>query len=200
MDFADTVAATGSAGTTGTKTTTQTVGLSGLSGEDFMNILIQQLQYQDPMEPMDNEQMISQIANIRDMELNTQLTERLQQLTDQQRFSGSANLIGKHVTGEVSDDAGTVFTVEGIVTGVRFTDSGDVMLELDTGEALPLSAMTEVTDVTEPVPDEDPNLLADLAELLLGGDESDSTNENGSDGSSAAEAVDAAGDADELAA
>ena len=33
------------------------VSLDGISGEDFMMILIKQLQYQDPFEPMTNEEM-----------------------------------------------------------------------------------------------------------------------------------------------
>lgn len=121
-------------------------GLAGVSAHDFMNILIKQLQYQDPFEPMTNQEMLSQMATIRELEMTTRLNDRLEQLTDHQRFGMVTSLIGKHVRGEVSDGEGMSFGVEGIVTGVRFTPEGRIMLELDTGDTLPLSALQKVTD------------------------------------------------------
>jgi flagellar basal-body rod modification protein FlgD len=128
-------------------TATMGVGLDGLRGEDFMKILITQLQYQDPFEPMGNQEMVAQIASIRDLEMNTQLTGSLRLMTEQQRVGSAAALIGKYAKGEVSDAEGNVFTIEGIVTGIRFTQKGEAMLELDTGELLPLASLTEVRKV-----------------------------------------------------
>lgn len=123
---------------------TGSAGLAGISGEDFMNILVKQLQMQDPMKPMSNQEMVAQLATIRELEMNTRLSGRLEQLTDQQRFGSAAILIGKQVKGSVSDAAGNEFETDGIVTGVRFTRQGEVMLELDSGEVLPLSGLKEV--------------------------------------------------------
>jgi len=123
------------------------VGLDGLRGEDFMQILIKQLQYQDPFEPMGNEEMVNQIANIRELEMNTQLTGSLRQVTEQQRTGSAAALIGKYAKGEVSDEEGNAFEMEGVVTGIRFTEKGETMLELDTGDLLPLTSLTEVKSV-----------------------------------------------------
>ncbi len=120
--------------------------LSGISGEDFMKILIKQLQFQDPFEPMSNQEMAAQIATIRELEVNTRLGTKLEQITDQQRFGSSAALIGKYARGSATDAEGTTFEVEGIITGVRFTPSGEVMLELDTGEMLSLAGLEEVTE------------------------------------------------------
>ena len=128
-------------------TATMGVGLDGLRGEDFMKILITQLQYQDPFEPMGNQEMVAQIASIRDLEMNTQLTGSLRLMTEQQRVGSAAALIGRYAKGEVSDAEGNVFTIEGIVTGIRFTQKGEAMLELDTGELLPLASLTEVRKV-----------------------------------------------------
>jgi flagellar basal-body rod modification protein FlgD len=110
-----------------------------------MNILVKQLQMQDPMKPMTNEEMVSQLSTIRELEMNTRLSGKLEQLTDQQRFGSAAALIGKHVKGTVSDADGNEFPMEGVVTGVRFTSQGEVMLELDSGETLPLIALEQVT-------------------------------------------------------
>lgn len=129
--------------------TTTAASLSGMSGMDFMQILVKQLQYQDPFEPMGNDQMISQMANIRELEMNTRLTERLEQLTSQQRFGSAAALIGKYAVGEISTEDGTAIGIEGIITGLRFTSAGDVILELDTGDMLPLASVERVADVND---------------------------------------------------
>ncbi|MBI4579288.1 MAG: hypothetical protein HY718_06270 [Planctomycetes bacterium] len=130
----------GSAATSGSASTDST-GLAGISGNDFMNILVKQLQMQDPMKPMSNQEMVQQLSTIRELEMNTRMSARLEQLTDQQRFGSAAALIGKYVQGKVTDGGGNEFVVEGIVTGVRFTDRGEVLLELDSGEVLPLTAL-----------------------------------------------------------
>jgi len=120
-------------------------GLAGISGDDFMNILVKQLQMQDPFKPMTNEEMVAQLSTIRELEMNTRMSGRLEQLTDQQRFGSAAALIGKYVKGTVSDANGNPFSLEGIVTGIRFTERGEVILELDTGDILPLVGVEQVT-------------------------------------------------------
>jgi flagellar basal-body rod modification protein FlgD len=121
-------------------------GMAGITGNDFMSILVKQLQMQDPFKPMTNEEMIQQLSTIRELEMNTRMSGKLEQLTDQQRFGSAAALIGKKVTGKVSDGNGNEFATEGVVTGIRFTDKGDVMLELDSGQSLPLAALQTIQD------------------------------------------------------
>jgi len=123
------------------------VGVEALASDDFLQVLVAQLSYQDPFEPMGNEEMVNQIANIRELEMNTQLTTRLEQLTEQQRFGSAATMIGKFVKGEVADEDGTTFNIEGVVTAVRFSEKGEALLELDTGQTLPMASLTEVTTV-----------------------------------------------------
>jgi flagellar basal-body rod modification protein FlgD len=120
--------------------------MAGISSGDFMTILIKQLQFQDPFKPMSNEEMVSQMSTIRELELNTRLSGKLEQITDQQRFGSAAALIGKFVVGTAADAEGNGFPAEGIVTGVRFTQKGDVILELDSGDVLPLAKLEGVTD------------------------------------------------------
>jgi flagellar basal-body rod modification protein FlgD len=121
-----------------------TKGMGSLTSEDFMKILITQLQQQDPMNPMSNEAMIQQISTIRNMEMNTALTDALQKMTGEQRFAGASGLIGKYVIGQVADAHGNQTTLQGVVTGVRFSSDGKAVLELDTGQSLPLEKLTEV--------------------------------------------------------
>ena len=130
-----------------TSTTASSKGLSGLSGQDFMNLLVQQLSNQDPMQPMSNEEMLNQISTIREVEMNSRLTEQLQKLSDQQRFGASASLIGKMVKGTVKDDAGTEYTKQGMVNSVVYGADGNITLQLDSGDSLPLNNLEEVSGV-----------------------------------------------------
>ena len=58
------------------------VGVAGLRSDDFMKVLIAQLRYQDPFEPMGNEELLRQVATIRELEMNSQLTGRIRQLAE----------------------------------------------------------------------------------------------------------------------
>ncbi len=135
-------------GSTQAATTTTGSGLSGMSADDFMNLLIKQLQYQDPLEPMSNEQMMQQISTIRQVQANTSITDSLGNLTTQERFGSAAALMGKHVKGTVTDADGNAYAIEGIVKSIVFTSKGDIQLELDDGSTLPLANLEEVGDAT----------------------------------------------------
>jgi flagellar basal-body rod modification protein FlgD len=111
-----------------------------------MNLLIKQLQYQDPLQPMTNQEMMQQMSTIRQLETNTQLSERLQQITDQERFGSAAALIGRHVKGTVTDENGNEFSMEGVVKSVLFTPEGKVLLELESGDTLPMANLEQVMD------------------------------------------------------
>lgn len=137
----------GTVGSTNASSGVAGVGVAGLRSDDFMKVLIAQLRYQDPFEPMGNEELLKQVATIRELEMNSKLTGRLETLTDQQRFGTAAAMIGKFVRGVVTDAEGNSFEREGIVTSIRFTKDGEAVLELDTGQTLPLAALTEVTNV-----------------------------------------------------
>jgi len=131
-----------SAGTITAAGATDRLGV--ISGEDFLKVLIKQLQMQDPLQPMTNQEMVQQMSTIRELEMNTQMSRKLEQLTDQQRFGAAAALIGKQVKGTVKDAEGNQFTMEGVVRSVRFTGTGEAILELDTGEELPLASLEQV--------------------------------------------------------
>ncbi len=133
-------------GTSAGVTTGTTTGVDGLTGQDFMKILMKQLQYQDPFKPMDNGEMVGQIAKIRELEMNTRLSDKLAGLGDQERYGAAAAMIGKYVRGQVTDANGNAYSTEGTVKGVQFNAKGEAMLELDTGDVLPLTALTQVAN------------------------------------------------------
>jgi flagellar basal-body rod modification protein FlgD len=119
--------------------------LSGLKSEDFFRILVSELKQQDPFEPAKTADMISQVSQIRTIELSGQLTKTLEQMTRQQRVAGAGELIGKYVMAIVSAPDGSQVAVEGLVTGIRFDSDGSAVLELDTGESVRADDVTWVT-------------------------------------------------------
>ncbi|MEK3699145.1 flagellar hook assembly protein FlgD [Paenibacillus sp. FSL R10-2199] len=76
--------------------TTKTTGSSTLGKDQFLKILITQLQNQDPMQPMEDKEFIAQMAQFSSVE---QLMNISTQLTALNQSLGSVSgLIGKDVT------------------------------------------------------------------------------------------------------
>jgi flagellar basal-body rod modification protein FlgD len=114
---------------------------AALGGEDFFKLLITQLTNQDPLEPTSNQELLNQIASIREIELSSTLTDSLESLTAQQRFASASGLIGQYVTGGTGPDGNPR---SGVVTAVRFDATGLATLELATGERIPLTEVEMV--------------------------------------------------------
>jgi flagellar basal-body rod modification protein FlgD len=131
--------------TTVTTQTPTTRGFSDLESEDFFQLLIEELQSQDPMNPTDNKQLLDQLSSIRAMEQTTALNETLGRLAIEQRFGATASLIGNYVAGIVENDAGDVYELQGVVIGVRYESNGQAILELHTGESLPAESVEQIT-------------------------------------------------------
>ncbi|CAM8634985.1 FlgD Flagellar hook capping protein [Comamonadaceae bacterium] len=93
-------------GTTGTSAATSSGTVSAQEQTDrFMKLLVAQLNNQDPMNPMDNAQMTSQIAQINTVsgiqELNATMKSMAEQFTSMQVLQG-ASMVGHGVLVESS--------------------------------------------------------------------------------------------------
>src|SRR5919112_70718 len=75
-----------------------------LKTEDFIKMMITQLQNQDPLEPAKNEQLLAQMSQIGQLESSTQLQSSLKTLVMQNNIGSAGNMIGKMVNG--LDDRG----------------------------------------------------------------------------------------------
>lgn len=120
-------------------------GLTGMSSEAFFELLVTELQQQDPLEPTDTADIVGQVAQIRNIEMSSSLTDTLEQLTQRQTTNGVAELLGKHVTVQSKTSDGETATTEGVVMGVRFSADGQSLLELDTGQTVLASDVVRVT-------------------------------------------------------
>ena len=120
------------------------VGFDDLSSEDFFGLLIAELQAQDPLDPQNNQQLLSQMSSIRQMEQSSALVQTLEALTGEQRFASTSGLIGHYIAGTVTDQAGNPFEVQGLVIGIRF-ERGEAIVELHNGRSLPTNKIEQVT-------------------------------------------------------
>lgn len=134
-------AATGIQPTSGRSTPSGSSAFAEMKSADFFKLLIAQITNQDPFEPTGNEELLKQISSIRDIELNTQLTESLRTLTGQQNIGSASSLIGQYVTSAPGED-GTAQS--GLVVGVRFGAGAQPILILSNGVELPLARVSTV--------------------------------------------------------
>jgi flagellar basal-body rod modification protein FlgD len=111
-----------------------------LKPADFIKMMVTQLQNQDPLQPQDSSQLLSQMSQIGQLETNTQLQTSLQTMMTQSQIGAAGNLIGKQVAG--LNDTGS--QVQGLVDSVKVTSSG-IYLELDNGKELQMSNVTTIS-------------------------------------------------------
>lgn len=116
-----------------------------LQAEDFLKLIVAELQNQDPMNPMDNTQMVTQISQIRQITSNDSLTKTLEGVSAGQTVATASNLIGKTVSGTSEDGA----EVTGIVDRIVF-ENGEPTLYIGTRVVKPANVTeiktTESTD------------------------------------------------------
>lgn len=91
--------------------------MDDLNSSDFLQLMITELQQQDPLNPMDNTQLVQQISAIRDLSATTKLTGTLDTVLMGQNIATASGLIGKKV--DALDDKGN--TVQGTVSKVTVT-------------------------------------------------------------------------------
>ena len=96
---------------------------AGLGKQDFLKLLMAQLQNQDPMKPMDDTAMIAQMAQFSALEATQQLNQTLLQSANMQAISQAGALIGKYIQSDQTDGTSTT----GLVTGVGFTSTDGVV-------------------------------------------------------------------------
>ena len=71
--------------------------LNELDINHFLELMITEMQNQDPLEPMENHQILQQISQIREVGATDKLTSTLEAVLLGQNVSSATNLIGKEV-------------------------------------------------------------------------------------------------------
>ncbi|MGC8510901.1 MAG: flagellar hook assembly protein FlgD [Acidimicrobiales bacterium] len=117
--------------TTSSTGATSTGMASLLAPNTFLNLLVSELRYQDPMNPTSSANFMSQLAQLSQV-------EQLQSVSQSSDMGAAASLIGRTITG--ADSTGNVIT--GAVTGVTNGANGPT---LDVGgSVVDLSSVTQI--------------------------------------------------------
>lgn len=110
-----------------------------LGKNDFLKLLITQVQYQDPLEPQSDTDFIAQMAQFSAL-------EQMQNLNSAFSMTKGFSMIGKYAVAQVTDEeTGNVRYVSGMVESVR-TRSGNVYVVIN-GKEIEIDRVAEVSDI-----------------------------------------------------
>jgi flagellar basal-body rod modification protein FlgD len=113
------------------------------SKDMFLKLLVAQLKYQNPMEPVDSSQFMAQTAQFTMVEKLEAMAAQTDALVAGEQAQRAAGLLGRQVTYDDAQGA----TQTGVVTGTRLGSDGPVLL-LGKSE-VPLSNVREVSLATQ---------------------------------------------------
>jgi flagellar basal-body rod modification protein FlgD len=92
--------------------------LKDLDIDQFLQLMITELTNQDPLNPMDNTQLVQQIGEIRQISATTQLSETLLSVQSGQALTTASSLIGKKVTALTDDQQNITGKVDKVTVDV----------------------------------------------------------------------------------
>lgn len=122
-----------------------------LDKDDFLQILMVQLQNQDPTSPMDDSKFVDQMTSFTNLEQVMNISEAVQSLASNQTVMSPvlqySHMIDKQVTyNEYDADSGEITnTITSKVTAVTQKD-GYAVLELENGKSIYADAVTKVSN------------------------------------------------------
>lgn len=112
-----------------------------LGKDDFLNLLITQLRYQDPMKPMEDKEFIAQMAQFSAL-------EQMQNMNTTFSSVKAFGLMGKYVKATVYDDkTGNSKVIEGIASSVKI-DKSKTMVVVK-GVEVPVESIYEVNEKSD---------------------------------------------------
>ena len=135
--------------------TSSTSSLSSeISMENFLTLFVTQLQNQNPLDPTDNTEFMSQLAQFSTLEQEQQQTEYLSDISSigsaslqLDQISLASTFIGKTIKYSDSSDSSSSETLSGVVEGVKLEEDGTVSFIID-GESVSISNFIEVDNTT----------------------------------------------------
>ena len=118
-----------------------------LGKDAFLKLLVAQMKYQDPMNPVQGSEFIAQTAQLNSVEKLDDIDKAMTSMLANQNFLGTSSLIGKTVDYTATDGS----TKTGKVASVRLSTSGASLhvLPVDapagaTGDDVTVGSVTEV--------------------------------------------------------
>lgn len=116
---------------------------NNLGMDDFFQLLTTQLTAQDPLNPMDNTEFISQMATFSSLNQMEQISENTAVTQEQQLAAATVNLLGKSVEGNGLDGQ----AVSGVVSRVELIDG--VMVPFVGADQVPFDSIYKIEGSAE---------------------------------------------------
>jgi len=110
-----------------------------LGQNDFLKLLVAQLQYQNPMQPVDSSQFMAQTAQFSMVEKLTDMATQTDALVAGEAAQRAAGLLGRQVTWNGADGSPQT----GVVTGTKLGSDGPTLILAD-NSTINLSDVTQV--------------------------------------------------------
>jgi flagellar basal-body rod modification protein FlgD len=122
---------------TGTATTAQAANAPTLDYNDFLKLLMAQMQYQDPTSPTDSTQWVSQLATFSNVEQAIQTNSKLDRILTNSTFGDAGALIGRTATSADGQTSGRIASI--------VTSSAGATAVLEDGSSVDLVAGVTVS-------------------------------------------------------
>ena len=91
---------------------------------EFMNLMLEQLKHQDPMDPMDQDEFMSQTAQLTSVEKLTSIAANIEEMANNQSTDEYLSLLGSTVD---VYKIGQSDPASGMVESVEFTEDGAIL-------------------------------------------------------------------------
>ncbi|MGN7283669.1 flagellar hook assembly protein FlgD [Shouchella rhizosphaerae] len=120
---------------------------NALGQDAFLKLLITQLQNQDPSNPIEDREFIAQLATFSQLEQLTKLNSTMEYMYYEQKsqqLMALSELIGKSV--EWLNEKEKV--EQATVTGVKYSDSGDLLVQIDDDKWIEASNLISIIKPT----------------------------------------------------
>jgi flagellar basal-body rod modification protein FlgD len=108
--------------------------LEDLDIDEFLKLMIAELTNQDPLNPMDNAQLVEQIGQIRNISATTKLSDTLDSVLTGQSLTTASSLIGKQVTALNEQNENVAGVVDRVSVEVDENDNSKRTFRVHIGE------------------------------------------------------------------
>lgn len=118
---------------------------SGINEQDFIKLFVNELRFQDPMQPLDNSQFLTQLAQFVSIEQQSEEVTGINNLLTLNSSDDSLGLLSHSVTIANADGS----TTSGKVSGIQYGANGVQLTVMTSGNSvltnIPLSQIQLVT-------------------------------------------------------
>lgn len=132
-------------GITTATTNTPELSQNSVSQQDFLNVMLTQLRFQDPLKPVDNQQFLAQMAQFSSLAASVQLNTKMDTLLSMEASTQAVGMLGRTV--QVNSAQGGAPSVGQVTSLVLGAEGITLTVRLPSGELLAGVNPSQVTVV-----------------------------------------------------